>query len=277
MRSLIIALGSLGLLGLGTADAFAKGSASDSPPPPPAPVHHTASAPVAGPAVSSVPHNATGGSGQRNLSGTGSFRPVTASGKSQGQPTLVYPGVRNSVVRPTNGSNLNTIHNSTLKGGSKLRGQSALGVVKTKLDPQASARLRNWHGNVSNTAQAQANHAEHCRHHHDHDWWKHHCVAFIFFDWGWWAWDDGWWYPAWGYDPNSYYEYNQPIYGDIAPQQIVAGVQAKLQELGYYTYSIDGRMGPLTQAALARYQRDHHMNITSGVDPATLNSLGIVR
>ena len=278
MRSLVIALSSLGLLALGLDSVVAK-PASDSAPPPP-PVHHSASAPVAAPAVTTVPHNAAGGSGPRNLSGTGSFRPVTASGKSQGQPALIYPGVRNSIVRPTNGSNLNTIHNGTLKGGSKLRGQSALGVVtKTKLDPHTSARLRNWHGNVSNTVQAQANHAEHCHHHHDHDWWKHHCVAFIFFDWGWWAWDDGWWYPAWGYDAYSYYEYNQPIYGanGLEPDQIIAGVQAKLQELGYYTYAIDGKMGPMTRAALAHYQTDHRMNITSGVDPATLNSLGIIR
>jgi len=49
-----------------------------------------------------------------------------------------------------------------------------------------------------------------------------------------------------------------------------------LQQLGYYTYAIDGKMGPLTQSALARYQSDHHMNITSGIDPATLNSLDVV-
>ena len=114
-------------------------------------------------------------------------------------------------------------------------------------------------------------------HHHGHDWWKRHCVTFIFFDDGWWGWYDGWWYPALGYDLYSNYEYNQPIYGDIAPDQIVAGVQTKLQQLGYYSYAIDGKMGPLTQSAIANYQRDHRMNITSGIDPATLNSLGIIR
>src|SRR5690348_13440383 len=39
---------------------------------------------------------------------------------------------------------------------------------------------------------------------------------------------------------------------------------------GYYTYAVDGKMGPLTRAAIARYQRDHLLPITSGVDPATL-------
>jgi len=57
----------------------------------------------------------------------------------------------------------------------------------------------------------------------------------------------------------------------------VAGVQAQLQRLGYYTYAVDGRMGPLTRAAIARYQRDHLLPITSGIDPATLGSLGVIR
>ena len=116
-------------------------------------------------------------------------------------------------------------------------------------------------------------------HHHDHDWWRDRCAAIIFFDWGWWGWCDGWWYPAWGYDPYSYYEYNEPIYGynGLSPDQIVASVQAQLQRLGYYTYAIDGNMGPLTRAAIARYQRDHLLPITSGIDPATLGSLGVIR
>lgn len=270
MKVLVIALTGLGLLELGVDSALAK-SAEGSSAPPPAPVHHSASAPVAAPAVSGLHHNATGGVGSHNLSGAAPYRPVTVS--KNGQQTLVYPGVHNSNVHHPANSNAG----GSSQGGGKLRSQSALGVVtKTKLDPQAAARLRNWHGNVSNAQQAQAKHADHCHHHHDHDWWKHHCVTFIFFDWGWWGWDDGWWYPAWGYDPYSYYQYNEPIYGDVSPEQIVAGVQTELQRRGYYSYAIDGKMGPLTRAALMRYQTDHNMNITSGIDPATLNSLGLI-
>jgi len=123
------------------------------------------------------------------------------------------------------------------------------------------------------------NNLNNVQHHHDHAWWRHHCVTIIFFDFGWWGWYDGWWYPAWGYDPYSYYQYNEPIYGygGESPEQIVAGVQAALQERGYYQYEIDGRMGPLTRAAIARYQRDRGLPITSGIDPATLGSLGVIR
>ena len=152
-------------------------------------------------------------------------------------------------------------------------------IAKNKLDPQTSTRLRHWGGNVDSTTQARLNHANNCRHHHGSNWWRNHCVAIIFFDWGWWGWYDGWWYPAWGYDPYSYYGYNEPIYGydGLSPHQIVASVQVALQQSGYYTYAVDGKMGPLTRAAIARCQRDHLLPITSGVDPATLGSLGVIR
>jgi hypothetical protein len=123
------------------------------------------------------------------------------------------------------------------------------------------------------------NHINQCHHHHGSNWWRNRCAAIIFFDFGWWGWYDGWWYPAWGYDPYSYYEYNEPIYGydGLSPEQIVASVQVALQQQGYYTWAVDGRMGPLTRAAIARYQRDHLLPITSGIDPATLGSLGVIR
>jgi peptidoglycan hydrolase-like protein with peptidoglycan-binding domain len=35
-------------------------------------------------------------------------------------------------------------------------------------------------------------------------------------------------------------------------------------------------MGPLTREAIARYQRDHRLPITYGVDPATLGALGVI-
>jgi putative peptidoglycan binding protein len=272
MKRLVIALSCLGLCGFNVSNAFGKSggnSSSDSAPPPPALVHHGASAPVAAPIGAGVPHN---------FSGSTSYRPMTTV-HGNGQRTLVYPGVRNSTIHQPTSSNLNGVRTGGQQGTGKLHSPSGIATVnKTKLDPQTSTRLRNWSGGVSTTAQAHQINTNNHHHHHDHDWWKHHCVALIFFDWGWWGWYDGWWYPAWDYDPYSSYPYNDPIYGygDFTPDQIVAGVQAKLQQLGYYTYAIDGKMGPLTQGAIARYQRDHHMSITSGIDPATLGSLGII-
>lgn len=275
MKDLPGAVAAIVLIGF-SGNAFAKSGGDSNSAPPPAPVHHGASAPLAAPIGGAIPHNSLGGGMPHNFSGPGSYRPMTTVNGS-GQRMLVYPGVRNSTIHQPTSSTLNGVRIGGQQGSGKLHSPSGIATIsKTKFDPQTSTRLRNWRGGVSTTAQAHQINANNHHHHHDHDWWRHHCAALIFFDWGWWGWDDGWWYPAWGYDPYSYYEYNEPIYGDLAPEQVVAGVQAKLQQLGYYTYAIDGKMGPLTQSALARYQSDHQMNITSGVDPATLNSLGIV-
>ena len=148
---------------------------------------------------------------------------------------------------------------------------------KSRLDPQTTAKLRNWTGKRDNSAQANEEHREHKSHHHDHDWWRHHCVAIVFFDWGYWGWEDGWWFPAWGYDPYySYYAYDGPIYGynGLPPDQVVADVQGVLQRLGYYQYAIDGVLGPATQEAIEKYQQDHGLPATGGIAARTLASMG---
>jgi Putative peptidoglycan binding domain len=225
------------------------------------------------------------GSGTPHYSGLSSYRPVVSY--HNGIRTFNYPPVGVSTLRHQMHSNMNGLNSgyALQRAGNfhqpgNLHPGSALNTAaKSRLDSQTSARLHNWSGNISSTAQARLNHIDHCHHHHGHDWWRNHCFAFVFFDWGWCGWYDGWWYPAWGYDPYSNYEYNEPIYGydGLSPDQIVASVQAQLQQLGYYTYAIDGRMGPLTRAAIASYQRDHLLPITSGIDPVTLGALGIIR
>ena len=113
---------------------------------------------------------------------------------------------------------------------------------------------------------------------HDREWWHHHHDRIVFVFGGWYYWDAGWWYPAWGYEPAATYAYDGPIfaYNDLPPDQVVANVQSALQEQGYYTGEIDGLLGPLTRAAIARYQQDHDLYITSAIDEPTLASLGMV-
>jgi hypothetical protein len=140
--------------------------------------------------------------------------------------------------------------------------------------------LRNWQGRASGYTDAKHNNQKHWRdrHHHDHDWWHHHCDAIVLVGWGFWGWYDGWWYPAWGYDPYySDYDYNGPIYGydGLQPDEIIADVQAALQQLGYYSYAVDGVLGPATESAIANYQRDHGLSVTGAIDPLTVRSLGL--
>src|SRR5439155_1363799 len=60
---------------------------------------------------------------------------------------------------------------------------------------------------------------------HDSGWWRHNCDRIIFvsvysqpFPF---FFDSGYWYPCWGYYPDSYYPYDGPIYGynDLSPDQ----------------------------------------------------------
>jgi len=230
----------------------------------------------------------------RYYSGGNNYRPITTYG--HGYRTFNYPAVRGTTVpihgsiTHTNGTqHLRVHHNLTTQNDQTTNHQMSTNaqvgkwshnnaVGKSKLDPQTSARLRHWNGKIDSPAEARRNQEEFQHGHHDHDWWRHHCAAIIFFDWGWWGWYDGWWYPAWGYDPYYYYyAYDQPIYGydGLPPDQVIANVQSALQERGYFRNAIDGTMGPLTRAAIADYQRDHQLPITGDIDPATLASLGL--
>ena len=87
----------------------------------------------------------------------------------------------------------------------------------------------------------------------------------------------GYWFPAWGYNPNAYYAWDGPIYAHnrLPPDQVIANVQSALQQQGYYHGEVDGLIGPLTRGAIADYQRDHGLYTTSTIDQPTLQSLGI--
>jgi putative peptidoglycan binding protein len=112
---------------------------------------------------------------------------------------------------------------------------------------------------------------------HERNWWNSHYSRVVFVYGGWYYWNAGWWYPAWGYAPNAYYAYDGPIYAynDLPPDQVVANVQTALQEQGYYDARVDGLLGPRTRAAVADYQRDHGLYVTSAIDQPTLQSLGM--
>jgi hypothetical protein len=112
---------------------------------------------------------------------------------------------------------------------------------------------------------------------HDQGWWHSHSNNVVFIFGGWYALNAGYWYPAWGYAPNSYYAYDGPIYAynNLPPDQVIANVQTALQEQGYYQGEVDGLLGPQTREAIAGYQRDHGLYETSSIDQPTLESLGM--
>src|SRR5438477_8340054 len=112
---------------------------------------------------------------------------------------------------------------------------------------------------------------------HDRGWWSSHYNRIVFVNGGWYYWNAGYWFPAWGYAPSAYYAYDGPIYGynGLAPDQVVVDVQQQLQRDGYYDGPIDGVLGPMTREAIAAFQADNGLGFTSGVDEPTLATLGI--
>jgi hypothetical protein len=48
---------------------------------------------------------------------------------------------------------------------------------------------------------------------HDRGWWNNNYSTIVFALGGWWYWNAGYWYPAWGYAPGAYFPFDGPIYG----------------------------------------------------------------
>jgi hypothetical protein len=114
---------------------------------------------------------------------------------------------------------------------------------------------------------------------HDQNWYHSRYDRIVLIAGGYYFFNAGYWYPAWGYQPSAqYYAYDGPIYaGSQAepPDRVIADVQASLQEMGYYTGEVDGLLGPLTREALTGYQSDNGLYVTAAIDEPTLESLGL--
>jgi hypothetical protein len=114
---------------------------------------------------------------------------------------------------------------------------------------------------------------------HDQGWYHSHYNNVALIAGGYYFFNAGYWYPAWGYSPSAqYYAYDGPIYvGQRAapPDQVIAQTQDLLQQMGYYTGEVDGLLGPLTREALTAYQADQGLTQTAAIDQPTLDSLGL--
>jgi hypothetical protein len=114
---------------------------------------------------------------------------------------------------------------------------------------------------------------------HDEGWYRSHYNRVELIGGGYYFWNNGYWYPAWGFNPSAeYYAYDGPIYvGHRAepPDKVIADVQAVLQQMGYYRGEVDGLLGPLTREALSAYQADNGLTTTAAIDEPTLDALGM--
>jgi len=112
---------------------------------------------------------------------------------------------------------------------------------------------------------------------HDRGWWRSHYDRIVFVSGGWYYWNAGYWFPAWGYAPGITYVYDGPIYAynGWTPDRVTVDVQEQLARAGYYDGPIDGVLGPMTREAIAAFQADNGLAVTSAIDEPTLATLGL--
>lgn len=169
--------------------------------------------------------------------------------------------------------------NVTTETQRDLRPQEGMADTSTTREarqPRERDKWQNGHGN------GHRNYFDALRSHrhewHNRDWWKQNCNTIVFVTGGYYFLDAGYWYPAWGYDPfNSYYDYDGPIYtyGNLLPDQVIANVQAALQDAGYYFGAITGSLSVETRAGLVNFQRDQGLIVSGAIDEPTVAALGL--
>ncbi|MBA3961626.1 MAG: peptidoglycan-binding protein [Chthoniobacterales bacterium] len=157
------------------------------------------------------------------------------------------------------------------------RGRPVTNARTTNVSRQSAGlnrASRNFNRNSYSVARSRV-----IRTYHDRGWWRsHYNTTFVLFGGGYYYWDSGYWYPAFGYSPfYNNYAYSEPIYGynNLAPGQVLENVQLALRDQGYYQGPIDGLIGPQTRDALAAFQRDNGLVETAAVDEPTLVTLGL--
>src|SRR5438270_1793388 len=157
------------------------------------------------------------------------------------------------------------------------QGTNSKPIPATNAGLRGGKRVLNFNNaNTMNFTDACRRH----RDHHDRDWWRNHCHTIVLIGGGFYAWDLGYWYPAYGYDSYySNYSYDGPIYGydGLPPDQIIANVQFALQQLGYYSEAVDGVLGGVTRSASEDYQVENNLPVTGAIDRPLLISLGVIR
>src|SRR5438874_4266356 len=125
----------------------------------------------------------------------------------------------------------------------------------------------NWRGDAFR-GQRYAAFRNYNRQWHDRSWWRSHYDRIIFVNNGWYYWNAGYWFPAWGYAPSVSYVYDGPIYAynGWTPDRVTVGVQEQLARAGYYDGPIDGVLVPMTREATVSFQPGAVSAVASALD-----------
>jgi hypothetical protein len=114
---------------------------------------------------------------------------------------------------------------------------------------------------------------------HDRGWWTTRYRTIVLVNGaGYYYWDAGYWFPAYGYDPEyENYDYDGPIYtyGNLLPDQVIYNVQRALKDLGYYSGPLTGSYSAATRTAIRAFQADNGLDTTGAIDAPTIDALGL--
>lgn len=182
-----------------------------------------------------------------------------------------------SDVAINRGQNLNRERNFARQGNLNRERNVTINRERNISRERNVSVVNNWRGQRF-SGQNYAAFRNYHREWHDRGWWTNHYPRITFYFGAPYYWNSGYWYPAWGYYPGYTYQYDGPIYGynGLAPDQVTVNVQVQLQRDGYYSGPVDGILGPQTREAIAAFQADHGLAITSAIDEPTLSTLGLV-
>ena len=272
---------------------------------------NTASETGAAPSPGASATTETGARGKRGRGATANTSPsVAPSASARMSPstattnaspaTSASPMTSATAAAGTNATTTNTAATNA-QGNGALKGQGTVGRGGKRVEQQQVQQIKQQHASfkaqpkpnvapavtfnqnyrISGAESWQGPQYEVFRSYHpewhDRNWYHSHYGRVEPIAGGYYYFNNGYWYPAWGYDNGSaYYAYDGPIYvGHRAepPDRVIADVQAELQQMGYYTGEVDGLLGPLTRQALRDYQADHGLMVTEAIDEPTLEEL----
>jgi len=209
--------------------------------------------------------------------------PATAATSASAAPTVAATGPQNAPANVAGGKKPDSQQVQQVKAqAQQIKAQHANFRAQPK-PQQVPAVTYNQNYRIQGSDQWQGPQYDVFRSYHperhDQGWYRSRYNRVELIGGGYYFWNNGYWYPAWGYNSSAeYYPYDGPIYvGQRAepPDRVIADVQTELQQMGYYQGEVDGLLGPMTRQALTAYQADQGLTTTAAIDEPTLNSLGL--
>src|SRR5439155_1377247 len=109
------------------------------------------------------------------------------------------------------------------------KGQTSMGAYQGQKGKKSQTSMEAYQGQQGKQYTVFRNYKSEW---HDQNWWHSHHSNIVFVFGAPYYWNAGYWFPAWGYNPNAYYAWDGPIYGynHLPPDQVIANAQAALQQ-----------------------------------------------